>query len=209
VRGLFASRRCPVSSGLDDFAKPRPSEPAGGVTGTTRSQFIMIHKNQVTDTLKVNHCPLNASCKSLDMGISCLEGRFATGSFWQTRLRFRNKALGMYLCMGMKRTLVILLLTLRMLASPLAMRPESPRTPANYRLVTRICAWPAPAPQRCLSATSLVPYFGGRFPESAEGRKYSYDPPNHRSLTRATLSRLASPALRGRCSGQLTDCLRC
>ena len=141
--------------------------------------------------------------------VNLIQGRFATGSLWRTRRRFRNKAVGMYLCVGMTRTLVILLLTLRILASPLAMRPESPRTPANYRVVTRICAWPAQRPQRCLSATSLVPYFGGRFPESAEGRGSSYGPQHQRSLTRATLSRLNSPALRGRCSGQLTVCLRC
>jgi hypothetical protein len=50
------------------------------------------------------------------------------------------------------RTSVILLLTLRVLACPLAMRPAAQKDVRGYRLTARICAWPAAGPQRSISS---------------------------------------------------------
>ena len=115
----------------------------------------------------------------------------------------------MHLFANMTRTLVILLLTVRVLAAPLAMRPEPFKTPANYRLVARVCAWPAQRPQRSLSLTSLAPCFRGGGPDNAEGRGHGPVPPNLLSLSRARLSRLLGPELTGPSSEQLPCFLRC
>lgn len=58
--------------------------------------------------------------------------------------------------MGLIRIAAILLLTVRVLASPLAMRPESPKAASKYRLVARLGAWPVPRPHRSVSASSFV-----------------------------------------------------
>ena len=115
----------------------------------------------------------------------------------------------MHLFVNATRTLVILLLTLRVLAAPLAMRPEPLKTPARYQLVARVCAWPAQRPQRSLSLTSLAPCYRGGCLDDAEGRSYGSVPPNLLSLSRAILSRLLGPELLGPFSGHLPICLRC
>lgn len=60
------------------------------------------------------------------------------------------------------RLAVILLLTVRVLAIPLAWRPESPKMRSKCRLVVRMCSWPAARPQRSIVATSLLPHPGGK-----------------------------------------------
>ena len=115
----------------------------------------------------------------------------------------------MCLFVSMTRTLVIFLLTLRVLAAPLAMRPEQSRTPANFHLVARVCAWPVQSPRRSLLFTSLVPSFRGRGPGHAEGRGYGNRHLKLLSGACALSTWLVSPARPGPSSGQLTVCLRC
>ncbi len=114
----------------------------------------------------------------------------------------------MHRFVSMTRTLVILLLTLRVLASPLAMRPEPFRNPAHYRLVARVCAWLAQRPQRSLTATSLVPSFPRKCLDDTEHRRHGYGFPYPTSSTRAILSLFVGSLLNlSRC--QQTVCLRC
>jgi hypothetical protein len=115
----------------------------------------------------------------------------------------------MHLFVNVTRTLVILLLTLRVLAAPLAMRPEPFKTPARFHLVARVCAWPAQRPQRSLSLTSLAPCFRGGRLDNAEGRGNGSVPPNLLSMSRALLSRLLGPEVLGPSSRRLPFCLRC
>ena len=97
----------------------------------------------------------------------------------------------------MLRTLVILLLMLRVVASPLAMRPDSHRTPTIYRLVARVCAWPVQGPLRSLSATSLVPRFPGNRPGNFEYWDHGSGPKNILSLTQRGLIPPWQPRLAG------------
>ena len=60
------------------------------------------------------------------------------------------------------RLAVILLLTVRVLALPLAWRPESPKMRSKCRLVVRMCSWPAARPQRSIAAKALLPHPGGK-----------------------------------------------
>src|SRR3954447_10149428 len=53
----------------------------------------------------------------------------------------------MGLLAGMARCL-ILLLVLRMIAAPLALRPGSPASGSNSHYIVRVCAWPAQRLQR-------------------------------------------------------------
>ena len=114
----------------------------------------------------------------------------------------------MHRFVSMARTLVILLLTLRVLAAPLAMRPEPFRNPSNYRLVVRVCAWPAQRPQRSLTSTSLVPSFRGKCLSDTEDRRHGYRFPYPESPRRAILS-LFVGSLRNVTCCKLTVCLRC
>ena len=91
------------------------------------------------------------------------------------------------------RTLVILLLTLRVVASPLAMRPDCTRHPKTYRLVARVCAWPVHPPVRAISAKSLVPRFPGKGTNNPQGQGHSFGIQNIVSVTCSVLSRLGSP----------------
>jgi hypothetical protein len=115
----------------------------------------------------------------------------------------------MRLFMGLLRTSVILLLTLRVLASPLAMRPESPRFPTNYRLIARVCAWPALRPQRSISPTSLVPRCRCKGPNSGQDPDYAFGPRSLLSSARAMLTRLIGPVSQGWPSVQHPVHLRC
>ena len=115
----------------------------------------------------------------------------------------------MRLFVSMTQTLLIFLLTLRVLAAPLAMRPEPSRTPANFHLVARVCAWPVQSPRRSLPVTSLVPSFRGRGPRNSEGRSYGDRHLNHLPCACALSTWLVSLARPGPSSGQPTVCLRC
>jgi hypothetical protein len=61
---------------------------------------------------------------------------------------------------GMTRILISLLF-LRMLAAPIAARPDTPKPPSTDRFIVRFCAWPAQRPQCVNSATVLRPSFRG------------------------------------------------
>ena len=107
------------------------------------------------------------------------------------------------------RTLLILLLALRVLAAPVAMRPEPNRFPAHFRLVPRVCAWPTQPPRRSLTRASLAPCFLGKHPGNIDpggkrGRSYL------RGSTDWTVgSRLPGSDPKGLSSGQHTVRLRC
>jgi hypothetical protein len=69
----------------------------------------------------------------------------------------------MRLTMNVLRTTAVLLLILRVLAAPLAMRPASPKSATKSRLVARVCAWPVPRAERSSLTASFVlrPRFKG------------------------------------------------
>lgn len=70
---------------------------------------------------------------------------------------------------GFSRTL-LLLLVLRMVAAPVALRPGSPSPRTGTTFVARVCAWPAARPQRLRSILSLVPLSRGKGPVPARAR---------------------------------------
>jgi hypothetical protein len=115
----------------------------------------------------------------------------------------------MRLVASILRTVVILLLTLRVLASPLAMRPDSSRTPTTYHLVARVCSWPAQRPQRALSALSFAASFLPKGPDHGAGPGRGFETPKDLSLTGAASSRLVSPLSPGASLGQFSSPLRC
>ncbi len=115
----------------------------------------------------------------------------------------------MQVLMALIRTSVLLLLTLRVLATPLAMRPESPSAVTKYRLVARVCAWPALRPERSISATSLG--LRPRHRGGDDGRDPGLAPGSWAQpwLPWATASRRIDPASSGLPSRQLSVCRRC
>lgn len=115
----------------------------------------------------------------------------------------------MRLFISLMRTSVILLLTVRVLASPLALRPESLRVPSNYRFVVRICAWPALRPHPSISATSLVPYSRSKGPHGGHDLDLACAPQALLSSAQAILSRLIRTVSQGHLSEQHPVHLRC
>jgi hypothetical protein len=111
--------------------------------------------------------------------------------------------------MGLTQTLVILLLTLRVLASPLAMRPESPRSPSKYRLVVRVCAWPAVRAQPSITARSLVPHPRGKGPGHGEGWDHAFGPQTLLSPVPPIFTRPMGLVSLGPLLGQRSVHLRC
>src|SRR4051812_9507885 len=80
---------------------------------------------------------------------------------------------GGYVLGTLTRTLVLLLI-LRVAASPLALRPSSPRPHSNYHVVVRVCSWPAPRPERSPSTSSLLRVSLGNGPGTiAEARAWA------------------------------------
>jgi hypothetical protein len=76
------------------------------------------------------------------------------------------------------RTTVIVLLTVRVLASPITVRPAdgSSNLFRGLRVVARFCSWPAVRPQRSISATSLVHRSRGGRRVGFEGRARDFRP---------------------------------
>jgi len=107
-------------------------------------------------------------------------------------------------------TTLIALLVLRVLAAPIAARPEPPRPPSTSRFIARVCAWPASRPQRF-----IAPAASARKPRAA-GRASSGDLlPLSRLRGRAAVT---ASALRcglrfwsheGHSALHLSDCPRC
>jgi len=58
--------------------------------------------------------------------------------------------------------ILILLLVLRVLAAPIAARPDSYRPHSKAGFIVRVCAWPAQRPQRSNTSAISVPGYGGR-----------------------------------------------
>jgi hypothetical protein len=127
----------------------------------------------------------------------------------------RREAVGerrLRLILRIAHTTVLFLLTLRMLAAPLAVRPETPKSPNAFRLATRVCAWPVERPQRSSARLhrSLSPT-----PDNEPIGQFA-DDSNRRStmemslrLTRASLALRNSPTPPGASAGQLSDRMRC
>ncbi len=105
------------------------------------------------------------------------------------------------------RISVILLLTLRVFASPLAMRPESPQALTKYRLTVRVCAWPAVRPDRSSGATCLVPRSNG--PNKDHDWDRSFGLQALFSSVPEILSRPLGPVAQGSHSGRDSVPLRC
>ena len=67
----------------------------------------------------------------------------------------------MHLMERMSRILIFLLI-LRVLAAPIAARPDSYRPHSKTGFIVRICAWPAERSQRLNGSAIRVPGYGGR-----------------------------------------------
>jgi hypothetical protein len=102
---------------------------------------------------------------------------------------------------------VVALLVLRVLAAPIASRPDNYRLRTTHRFVARVCTWPAQRPQRSIPVASWdMPRFLGMGRTSAGDRRRSdtrLDPgPSRSARHEAAGLRVASSAL-------LTDRARC
>jgi hypothetical protein len=107
---------------------------------------------------------------------------------------------------GSMTRILFLLIVLRMLAAPVALRPDAPKAPIYHRFIVRMCAWPAHRPQRINAAEHLVSRPDG------DDRRARAD------LDRASRTRSAVPLIRGYLSllvrrtphtVHLSDCPRC
>jgi hypothetical protein len=58
--------------------------------------------------------------------------------------------------------ILTLLLVLRVLAAPIAARPDSYRPHPKSGFIVRVCAWPAQRPQHSNASVMSVPDYGGR-----------------------------------------------
>jgi hypothetical protein len=115
----------------------------------------------------------------------------------------------MRLFVSLIRTLVIVLVTVRVVAAPLAMRPESPRYASKYRLVARVCAWPAQRLERPISAASLVPRFKGKGPHHSADHGHNFGPVTIVWLSPVALSTFLGRNPHGSSLAQLSIHLRC
>jgi hypothetical protein len=101
---------------------------------------------------------------------------------------------------------VLCLLMLRMIAAPLALRPESTAPRPNFHLVARVCAWPAQRPQRIHFNLSLVPLPRGKCPDWIVPQGFWGRLASLPQVVLAWLDRFVE----NRWSlGQLAGCLRC
>ena len=106
---------------------------------------------------------------------------------------------------GMTRTVVVLII-LRMIAAPVAMRPDAPTAASNHRFVVRVCTWPVPRPLR--QASQLV--LPGSAPD--DRKTMTGQPPRPGLVDRLTRSRVTERtpvADSRRASVHLSDCPRC
>ncbi len=101
---------------------------------------------------------------------------------------------------------LVFLLVLRMIAAPIAARPDLPKPSDHGRFVARVCAWPAQRPQRPASAWIAQTREGGSNRDAGPGRFLRRGALAPNALTRARLSRLAR---RHGTSVRLSDCPRC
>jgi hypothetical protein len=105
---------------------------------------------------------------------------------------------------GLLRVLIALL-TLRVLAAPVAARPDAPKPTSQDRFIVRVCAWPArstPVAQGATPSTWTGPAPVGRF-VPAPG---AHGPG---PLTGALIGRVVLPALEHSSSVHPPDGARC
>src|SRR3954468_16177032 len=102
--------------------------------------------------------------------------------------------------------ILIALLTLRVLAAPVAARPDTPHSPSAHRFIVRICAWPAQRPQRATAVAILLPGSRGTVPDP---RTAAIRATTLRDLSRSALSRLAAPSVRDATAHRVIDSPRC
>jgi hypothetical protein len=101
---------------------------------------------------------------------------------------------------------LVALLVLRVLASPIAARPDSPRPPSNDRFIVRLCAWPAQRVQRFNSKEVLSP----RTPGDLRPYRTPMEPASTLDrLARAHLTRLSLLAAANKHLIHLFDAPRC
>src|SRR6476646_3061360 len=115
----------------------------------------------------------------------------------------------MYQRTGMARILIVLLV-LRVVAAPIALRPDTPRHSTNDRFVVRVCSWPVQRALRPASFASLIVRPRG----AAGGRASDWFPsPRHQARgefqPQAILSRSRLWSATNTPPVHLTDCPRC
>jgi len=104
--------------------------------------------------------------------------------------------------------ILTILLVLRVLASPIALSPESHPAP-HGRYIARVCVWPAQRPYRLSPAESILPRFARDGYDALAPWRPACAADSAGPLTRAALSgsvgfvRSPSPSVR------LSDCPRC
>jgi hypothetical protein len=161
-------------------------------------------------SMTVTGRPFRLACIAFKIRIECFLRALRDQRVFGNGLVYRRVGRqGMRVFASLMRTLVILLLTLRVLASPLAMRPESSKTPTSFHLVARVCSWPAQRPQRSISATSLVPCYRGKGQDNAGDQGHKSGLGNLLWLTGADFSRLVGLIAQDSSLGQLPVHLRC
>jgi hypothetical protein len=109
---------------------------------------------------------------------------------------------------GLTRILISLLI-LRVLAAPIAARPDTPKPPSNDRFIVRVCAWPAQRPQRLTSASILRPSFRGSGRDAKANVIPDSQAPPLRELSQSVLSRLAIMSDRDTTAFRIVDSPRC
>lgn len=101
--------------------------------------------------------------------------------------------------------LLVILLTLRMVAAPVALRPLSSNPHSCYHLVARVCAWSAQRP-RCLPASVT---FRNRTPFTGFLRTWFSRVAPHSMVMSALHAAFGRIPPRNPLSAVLTGCLRC
>jgi len=102
--------------------------------------------------------------------------------------------------------ILIALLILRVLAVPVAARPDSSPSPSAHRFIVRICAWPAQRPPRPNDVAILL--LGCRGPVPGP-RPFAFWAASLADPDRPPLSRLASSSVRQSTANRIIDGPRC
>lgn len=120
-------------------------------------------------------------------------------------LDFQERGSAMRPNASMTRTL-FLFIVLRMVAAPVALRPDTPKTAINHGFIVRMCAWPAHRPGRTNTAEHLVSRRRGN---DQNAPAYRARQPWIYASSPSILAHLSLHARRNRLTVHLSDCPRC